>query len=157
MPPFFSSRKAFRIGRVQAYARGQVWYLCYHENGLRRRPRVGPDRRAAHQVAAQVNAQLESGQVALLSFEPLAVPELRQRWLDHHEHVLRSSLATLARYRTATAHLITFLADAHAVRLASQFASRDAEAFVRWLRSIEVAPNGHAHSTKRPLMDKGVK
>jgi integrase len=83
--------------------------------------------------------------------------ELRQRWLDHHEHVLRSSLATLARYRTATSHLITFLTEARRVSLASQFGARDAEAFVRWLRSIEVAPNGHPNSDKRPLMDKGIK
>src|SRR5688572_8472120 len=93
----------------------------------------------------------------MLSFEPLPISELRQRWLDHHEHVLRSSLATLSRYRTSTAHLITFLNDVHLVRLASQFGARDAEAFVRWLRSVEVAPNGHPHTKKRPLMDKGVK
>ena len=52
---------SFRVGQVQAYLRGQVWYLCYHENGKRRRPRVGPDREAARQLAAQTNAQLEVG------------------------------------------------------------------------------------------------
>ena len=33
------ARKAssFRVGRVQVYQRGRVWYLCYHENGQRRR------------------------------------------------------------------------------------------------------------------------
>jgi integrase len=157
MPPIVSPRKSFRVGRVQAYARGQVWYLCYHENGVRRRPRVGPDRRAAQRLAAQINAQLENGQVGLLSFEPLSIREVRQRWLDHHEHVLRSSLATLARYRTATAHLMAYLNEVHPARLASQFTSRDAESFAKWIRTIQVAPNGHLHSKKRPLMDKGVK
>ena len=38
---------SFRVGKVQAYLRGKVWYLCYHDNGQRRRPRVGPDREAA--------------------------------------------------------------------------------------------------------------
>ena len=38
-----NSVSSFRIGKVQAYRRGKVWYLCYHDNGLRRRPRVGPD------------------------------------------------------------------------------------------------------------------
>src|SRR5438045_2501282 len=52
---------SFRIGKVQAYLRGHIWYLCYHENGLRRRPRVGTDRDAARQLAAQINAQLEVG------------------------------------------------------------------------------------------------
>jgi hypothetical protein len=51
----------FRVGKVRACLRGRVWYLCYHENGRRRRPRVGTDREAARQLAAQVNAQLEVG------------------------------------------------------------------------------------------------
>ncbi len=41
------------------------------------------------------------------------------------------------------------------VRHASQFQTAHAEAFVRYLRTVEVAPNGHAHSAKRLLMDKG--
>ena len=70
---------SFRVGKVQGYLRGQVWYLCYHEQGQRRRPRVGPDREAARQLAAQINAQLEVGAPAALSFEPLSIPQLRQR------------------------------------------------------------------------------
>ncbi len=38
---------AFRVGKVQAYLRGHVWYLCYHKHGQRRRPRVDPDKEAA--------------------------------------------------------------------------------------------------------------
>src|SRR3954453_19390633 len=152
-----SARKTFRVRRVKAYLRGRVWYLQYHENGARRRPRVGPDLDAARRLAAQTNAQLESGDVAVLSFEPVPIPDLRQRWLDHHEHVLRSSVPTVARYRTATEHLLAFVRDVRPVRLASQFSARDAEAFARHLRTLEVAPNGHEHSPGRPLMDKGVK
>ncbi len=58
---------SFRVGKVQAYCRGRVWYLCYHDNGQRHRPRVGPDREAARQLAAQVNAQLEVGAPAALT------------------------------------------------------------------------------------------
>src|SRR5262245_65751374 len=72
---------AFRVGKVRAYLRGQVWYLCYHDNGRRHRPRVGPDRDAARQLAAQINAQLAVGAPAALSFAPLPIPELRRRWL----------------------------------------------------------------------------
>jgi hypothetical protein len=53
-------------------------------------------------MAAQINAQLETGAPAALSFEPITVEELQRRWLEHHEHVLRSSLHTIRRYRTAT-------------------------------------------------------
>ena len=42
-----SKRKSFRVGRVGAYLRGEVWYLGYYEHGRRRRPRVGTDRNAA--------------------------------------------------------------------------------------------------------------
>ncbi len=45
---------SFRVGKVLAYLRSRVWYLCYYENGQRHRPRVGPDRQAARELAAQV-------------------------------------------------------------------------------------------------------
>lgn len=155
--PKSSPKKSFRVGRVKAYLRGRCWYLQYQDGGARFRPRVGPDVDAARRLAAQTNAQLETGDVAVLAFEPVAIGDLRQRWLDHHEHVLRSSVHTVARYRTASQHLVDFLRDVRPVRLASQFTPRDAEAFARHLRTVEVAPNGHANSAKRPLMDKGVK
>lgn len=148
---------SFRVGRVQGYLRGQVWYLCYHEHGQRHRPRVGPDREAARQLAAQINAQLEVGAPAALSFEPIALPELRERWLQHHEQVLRSSVQTISRYRTATDHLLRFVAAVRPVRYASHFGNHNAEEFVRHLRIIQVAANGHKNTPKRPLMDKGIR
>src|SRR5262245_6760290 len=147
---------SFRVGTVSAYRRGHVWYLCYHEFGVRRRPRVGPDKDAARQLAAQVHAQLAVGAPAALSFESIAIPDLRERWLQHHEHVLRSSVQTVSRYRTATQHLLGFLQQ-RPVQRASQFHATHAEAFVRYLRALHVAPNGHPHSFKRPLMDKGIR
>jgi hypothetical protein len=66
---------SLRVGKVQACLRGRVWYLCYFEHGKRHRPRVGPDRAAARQLAAQINAQIEVGAPAALSFEPIELPE----------------------------------------------------------------------------------
>ncbi|HET6573366.1 MAG TPA: hypothetical protein VFG68_07180 [Fimbriiglobus sp.] len=100
---------SFRVGKVTGYLRGRSCYLCYHEHGHRRRHRVGPDRAAARQLAAQISGQLEVGAPAALSFEPIAIPDLRARWLDHHEQVLRSSVHSIVRYRTATDHLLRFL------------------------------------------------
>ena len=147
---------SFRVGKVQAYRRGRVWYLCYHDNGKRRRPRVGPDREAARQLAAQVNAQLEVGAPAALSFEPVTMAELRRRWLEYHEPVLRSSVHTISRYRTATDHLLRFL-ETRPVRHASQFNACRGEEFVRHLRALRVSPNGHAHAARRPLLDRGLR
>ncbi len=147
---------SFRVGKVCAYLRGKVWYLCYHENGRRQRPRVGSDRKAARQLAAQINAQLAVGAPAALSFEPIGIPELRERWLQHHEQVPRSSVQTINRYRTATEHLLRFL-ELHPVRQASLLHTAQAEEFVRYLRTIHVSPNGHAHTAKRRLMDKGLR
>src|SRR5208283_1739614 len=124
---------SFRVGKVLAYLRGQNWYLCYHENGRRLRPRVGPARAAAQQLAAQINGQLAIGAPAALSFESIGIADLRARWLDHHDQVLRSSPQTIGRYRTATDHLLRFLQQ-NPVRQASHFRVAQAEAFVRYLR-----------------------
>lgn len=147
---------SFRVGNVRAYLRGKIWYLCYHENGARRRPRVGSDKQAAKQAAAQINAQLQIGAPAAFSFEPIGIAELRACWLQHHELVLRSSLQTINRYRTATDHLLRFL-EQWPVRNASLFRTSHAEEFVRYLRTLHVSPNGHANTAKRPLMDKGLR
>ena len=151
-----STAPSFRIGKVSGYCRGRVWYLCYHENGSRRRPRVGPDKAVARNLAAQVNGQLASGAPAALSFEPVSLPELRERWLGHHEQVLRSSVHSIRRYRTATEHLFRFVAT-RSVRTAAQFQAAHAEEFVRYLRTVAVSPNGHPNTAKRPLFDKGVR
>jgi integrase len=146
----------FRIGRVQGYLRGSVWYLYYHEQGQRRRPRVGPDLEVARQMAAQINSQLETGAPAALSFESISIVDLQNRWLGHHEHVLRSSIASIKRYRAATEHLIRYVQNVKPVKLASHFHTSHAEDFVGHLRTIRVSPNGHPKSVKRPLLDKGI-
>lgn len=148
---------SFRVGRVRAYRRGKAWYLAYYEHGRRRQPRVGPDRDLARQTAAEINAQLECGAPSTLGFEPIAIPALCQRWLDHHEHVRRSSVSTITRYRAATAHLLRFIADVRPVRRVSEFRAQQAEEFVRYLRSLKAAPNGHPRARKRPLKDAGIK
>ncbi|MEZ6190436.1 MAG: tyrosine-type recombinase/integrase [Phycisphaerales bacterium] len=148
---------SFRVGRVVVYQRGRVWYLRYHEQGKRHQPRVGPNKQAARQLAAQVNAQLETGVPAATSYEPLSIAELQQRWLDHHEHVRRSSVATVNRYRTATAYLLRFVDEVQPLRHAGLLSPVHAEAFVRYLRGLRVSPNGHAHTPKRALRDKGLK
>lgn len=152
-----SSKRCFRVGRVRADRRGSVWYLSYSQNGRRHRPRVGSDRQAARQLAAQINAQLETGAPSALSFEPITIDDLQRRWLEHHEHVLRSSLHTIRRYRTATRHLLTFLEKAHPGCRTSVFGIHHAEEFVRYLRTIKVAPNGHPNARKRPLLDHGLR
>ena len=148
---------AFRVGRVRAYRRNRTWYLSYFEHGKRRQPRVGTDRAAARQLAAQINAQLETGVPSLFGFQPLSIAELRQRWLDHHEHVRRSSLQTIRRYRSATQHLIDFVCKQSALGRAADFGSQHAEDFVRYLRHKKVASNGHAKARQRPLRDAGIK
>ncbi len=149
--------KSFRVGRVRAYLRSRIWYLCYHEHGRRHQPRVGPDRDVARQMAAEINAQLEVGAPSALGFEPISIPDLRQRWLDHHEQVRRSSLETIRRYRAATEHLINFVSKVRPLRRVSDYRPVHAEEFVRYLRSLQIAPNGHRNASKRRLRDKGIK
>jgi integrase len=73
--------------------------------------------------------------------------------MQYHEHVLKSSLGTVCRYRAATQHLEAFATQqvrsprVHEVR---------PQAFAAYLRNIEVAPNGHKNAAKRKLRDKGI-
>lgn len=150
-------KTSFRIGKVRGDLRGKIWYLTYQENGKRLRPRIGPDKDHARQMAAQINSQLESHTHSVFNFEPVQIDELQTRWLNHHEQVLRSSLQTIRRYRAATTHLINFVREKGVASKTSQFQARHAEEFVHHLRTIKVAPNGHENSQKRPLLDKGIK
>ena len=109
---------------------------------------------AAARLAAQVNAQLSSGAQTLFSFEPVNVPELRRRFLDHHEHVLSSSLGTVRRYRAATRHIENFTTANGKLTSAHMFA---VDKFVRYLRTLKVAPNGHPNTPRRSLRDKGIR
>jgi len=156
MPQKGKTGRAFRVGRVKAYQRGKVWYLCYHEHGKRKRPRVGRDKVVARKVAAEVNAQLEMGAPSMLSFERVPIPELRERWLTYHDKVKRSSLQTIRRYRAATEHLLRFIGGNGVGSDASRLTLAKAEEFVGYLRSVRVAPNGHPKAKKRLLRDKGV-
>lgn len=151
------SLNSFSIGRVHGWLRGKVWYLRYTENGRRKQPRVGPDLEQARQLAAEINSQLENATRTTLGFEPISIVDLRKKWLDRHEHIRRSSLATIRRYRSATEHLMTFIRRECPVRRVSEFRPTHAEQFVQYLRSLRTAPNGHPNSRKKPLRDAGVK
>ena len=87
----------FRVGKVSVYLHHGTWWVYYREHGSPVRNKVSVSRGEAEQVAAQVNAQLTSGAPTLLAFIPLGVPDLRQQFLDYHEHVLKSSVGTVRR------------------------------------------------------------
>ena len=143
-----------RVGKVSYYCHHGSWYLYYRDGSKSVRRRVAEDQATAESIAAQVNAQLSTRAPTLLAFDPVTVADLRDRFIEHHEHVLRSSLATVNRYRSASQHLVNFAARRGAQLEAHQL---PADRFVRYLRSIEVAPNGHPNSKKRPLRDKGIR
>jgi integrase len=144
-----------RVGRVSYYSHHGSWYIYYREGAVQKRVRVGPDEAEAARLAAERNAELAGGRIAAVpTFEPITVAELRRRFLDHHEHVLCSSLATVNRYRTATAYLETFAAS-NGRSLPSHTVTADD--FLRWLRRIQVAPNGHPRSCLRPLRERGIR
>src|SRR4051794_35616644 len=102
------SSSRFRVGTVSGYLHHGSWWLYYRDAGLPVRRKVANTREDAEILAAQVNAQVAAGSPTLLSFNPIDVPSLRQQFLDYHEHVLRSSLGTIRRYRAATQHLENF-------------------------------------------------
>jgi integrase len=147
------SPKRTRIGKVSVYPHHGAWWVYYREGGRPVRRKVADDKGEAAQVAAQINAQLASNSPTLLSFQPVAVPDLRARYLDYHENVLRSSLATVRRYRAATAHLEAFARTRERTTMAHEV---QPDGFAAYLRTIRVAPNGHPNAARRALRDKGV-
>ena len=146
------SAARFRVGKVSVYVHHGAWWLYYRDGGRPVRRKVAGSRPEAQQVAAQVNAQLASGAPTLLAFRPVGVPDLRQQFLDYHEHVLKSSVATVRRYRAATRHLEDFVGQQPRLLHAHEV---QPTAFAAYLRKIEVAPNGHQNTAKRKLRDKG--
>jgi hypothetical protein len=58
---------------------------------------VGNSEQLAAQIAAEVNGQLAAAAPTMFSFVPISIAELRRRFIDHHEEVLGSSLATVRR------------------------------------------------------------
>jgi integrase len=146
--------KRRRVGRVSIYVHHGRWWVYYRQHGRPIRRPVADDEATAEQVAAQVNLELTASAPTLFSFRPISISELQRTFVDYHEHVVRSSLATVSRYRTATQHLVEFCESEPRSRPVHEV---DVEGFVRYLRSIRVAPNGHANSKRRSLRDKGVR
>ena len=91
-----------RVGRVTVYRRGTRFWI-YYRQGRQIRKLVGTNRDEALALAAKVNAPLAEGAPTLLAFQPIDVKGLIAKWLEHHEDVRRSSLATVRRYGTASA------------------------------------------------------
>lgn len=56
---------------------------------------VGLGQDEALLVAAKVNAELAEGALPGLQFRPITIEALVSQWLDQHEQVRRSSLATV--------------------------------------------------------------
>jgi integrase len=143
------TRSRKRIGRVSVYLHHNAWWLYFRQHGRPVRRRVAEALVDAERIAAEINAQLAAGTHGQFSFEPITVSALRAKFLAHHELVLRSSVNTLRRYRAATQHLENFTANSPVHELS-------ADEFAAHLRRIEVAPNGHANSKRRPLRGRGV-
>ena len=139
-----------RVGRVSVYLHHGSWHLYYRDGRRPLRRRIGSDASEALRIAAEVNAELATDRPTMFSFSPTTVAALRQRFLEHHEFVLNSSLATVNRYRSATKFLADFAGSTPAHRI-------DPDQFLRHLRSLQVSPNGHPKTVKRPLREKGIR
>lgn len=142
-----------RVGKVSYYIHHGGWWLYYRESGRAVRRRVAETQADAERIAAQVNGQLACDLPTPYSFEPVSVPDLRSRFLAFHENVLRSSVATITRYRAATQHLVDFVA-ARGADLPAHHLQVDQ--FAAFLRNLEVSPNGRKNTPRRRLLDSGV-
>jgi integrase len=158
-----------RVGRVSLYTHHGALWLYYREGGKTVRRKVCDALSDVAQVVNQLNLHLGVANAPAPAvvhtqpigavppqapFTPVSVSDLRERFLDYHEQVLRSSVGTVHRYRSATAHLIGFVAQQRTPPQAHEVSPAD---FAAYLRQLEVAPNGHSKARKRKLRDKGVR
>lgn len=148
--------KSKRIGRVTLFPRGNRIWVYYRQDGRQIRRSLGDDWEQATALASQVNAELAQDAPTSLGFRQIDVQKLIVDWLEYHESVRRSSLATVRRYRAAITHFSSFVEHRYKRLQAHRCTLRHAEEFVKHLRQVKVAPNGHAHTKKRALRDKGV-
>lgn len=164
-----------RVGQVSIYSHHGAWYLYHRHRGKPMRRRVGASLEQAECEASLLNAKLIAEDAALplvyIASDILGVrmitetgqptdvapsiplEQLRQQFLEHHEHVLGSAVSTVRRYAAATQHLIHFAERCH-IRDAAAVVVAD---FVKHLRTVEVSSNGHAHTPRRRLKDKGIR
>ena len=136
----------FRVGRVSIYFHHSAWWVYYRQNEKQVRRRIGDGRAAAERVAAEVNAQLTVAAPTMFDFRPVGVDQLSKDFLEYHEHVLRSSVATICRYRAAIQHLVNYAASLPRLPAAHEVS---ATGFVALLRRQKVSPNGHSQSARR--------
>lgn len=142
-----------RIGRVSVYSHHGAWWIYYRDGATPVRRRIGIDAVEAERIAAEVNSQVTNASPTLFAFTPISVAPLISDFLEHHEVVLRSSVATIRRYSSALNHLVDF---ASSRRVEPKAHELSASEFVKFLRCRRVAPNGHPNTGKRLLRDKGV-
>ncbi|MCY3018206.1 MAG: phage integrase SAM-like domain-containing protein, partial [Planctomycetota bacterium] len=144
-----------RCGKVAIVQRGYRYWLSYAEDGQTVRRPIGDNLEEAQSAAAQVNAQLHQHAPTLLGFKPIAPREFLQQWLDYHEFVAHSSVATIDRYRAAAGHFIEYL-EGRGVRSLDRITADLSRGYAKYLRTKPVAPNGHPHTKRRLMKDKTV-
>lgn len=144
-----------RCGKVAVVQRGDRFWLSYIEDGQTIRRPVGGSLDDAQAAAAQVNAQLHQHAPTLLGFKPIAPRDFLQQWLDYHEFVAHSSVATIARYRAAAEHFISYL-EQRGIRRLDRITAEIARGYAKYLRTKPIAPNGHPHTKRRLMRDKTV-
>ena len=103
-----------------------------------------------------MNGQLACGLRSSFGYTKIPIADLVPKWLEFHEIIQRSSLATVSRYRTALKHLLRFVAGRSPALTIDRLSNGVAEEFVKYLRTVPVAPNGSPGATKRLMKDKGV-
>ncbi len=148
-----SSPNSFRIGKVTGYLRGRVWYLCYFENGQRRRPVSDPTETPHDNSPPASTTNSNPALPSAFSFEPLSITALARamaRAPRTGQALVR--VHSINRYRTATEHLLRFL---------NGRPLRHAGIVLRYprrsVRSVRDFPERATSTPKRPLLDKGVR
>lgn len=86
-----------RVGRVSYYEHHNSWWIYYRQSGQQIRRKAGDSEETAERIASEINGQLTCCRPTQFDFVPISITELRQKFLDYHETILRPGSVNIRR------------------------------------------------------------
>lgn len=145
--------------RIRIYRRSTHYILQWYDSGRRRNAseRVDGDLVAAIARAREIDRRLDEYRTAGTGHRRLTHAELVthfKRDLHQRADAGELDLKTVARYQSALTHYTAFLESGEVAKrypIASRIDRQFVLEFAAFLKSRRISPNGHPHTSKRPM------
>jgi integrase len=158
-----------KFGKVKVWQRGSHqgpgphrFVLEWREGGKNGRDYVTGDLFTAIEKARRIDERLTVAGRSGVACHVVSIPELVRRYLESEERRADAGeidANTVDRYQTALQKLLGYVETEGGVSRARAGAvgSEFVLGFMSYLRTLEVHPNGHPHSSPQPMTESGVR